>query len=156
MTHDLCPFPSGTDEAALWQMLIFDDINAFVACDWDAHASAFLKDSFLGISGHKSHNPQDWAPDFPTLDLYRDTWLGDAKAAAARADAETLRRAHFTASRLAKITVNDTLALCVKRFDGSVTYRDGVTEPLAWETAYICRNQHGRWWIAGFVGFLPH
>ena len=74
---------------------------------------------------------------------------------AARADAETLRRAHFAASRLAKITITGTLALCVKRFDGSVTYRDGITEPPERETAYVCRKAKGRWWIAGFVGFLP-
>ena len=149
------PFPAASDEAALWQMLIFDDSGAFVTCDWDTHAAAALQDSFLGISARKSPSPQAWAPDVPTLDVYKANWLGDAKAAAARADAETLRRAHFAASRLAKITITGTLALCVKRFDGSVTYRDGITEPPEWETAYVCRKAKGRWWIAGFVGFLP-
>ena len=153
--YDLCPYPQGSDDFALWDMLIFKDINAFTTCDWDAHASAFLKDNFLGISGNKSHRPQDWAPAFPSLEVYKENWLGDARAAALRADPETLRRAHFAASKLAKITVNDSLALCVKRFDGAVTYQDGITEPLEWETAYICRKQQGRWWIAGFVGFLP-
>lgn len=149
------PFPPGSDEAALWQMLIFRDVNAFAACDWAAHEADFLKDSFLGIAGNKSDRPEGWSPAFPTLDSYRDNWLGDARAAAARADADTLRAAHFAASRLVKITVNGDLALAIKRFDGEVTYRDGATERLEWQTAYICRRARGRWWIAGFVGFLP-
>ena len=155
MPYDACPFPPGTDDAELWQMLCFRDINAFARADWDAHARDFLPGGFIGISGNQSDRPEGWLPAFPTLEDYRENWLGDAKKAAARASAETLRRAHFAASRLVKITVNDTLALCVKRFDGAVTYDDGVTERLDWQTAYICRKAEGRWWIAGFVGFLP-
>ncbi len=158
MTHD--PFPPGSDQSALWQMLIFRDVNAFAACDWDAHAADFLPadrstGGFIGISGNQSDRPEDWLPAFPTLADYRENWLGAAKGAAARADRETLAQAHFAASRLVRITINGTLALCVKRFDGTVTYRDGQTERLAWQTAYICRKADARWWIAGFVGFLP-
>ena len=155
MTFDTCPFPADTDEAALWQMLIFRDVGAFAAADWDAHAADFLPGSFIGISGNQSDRPEGWLPAFPTLADYRENWLGDATKAAARTDADSLRRAHFGASRLVKITVNGTLALCIKRFDGAITYRDGVTERLEWQTAYICRKLQGRWWIEGFVGFLP-
>ena len=155
MTNDTCPFPPATDEAALWQMLIFRDVNAFAAADWDAHAADFLPGGFIGISGNQSDRPEGWLPAFPTLSDYRENWLEDATKAAARADPETLRRAHFGASRLIKISVNGTLALCVKRFDGFITYNDGSAERLEWQTAYICHKEQGRWWIAGFVGFLP-
>lgn len=155
MTYDQCPFPPGTEEAKLWQMLVFDDINAFVDGAWDRHEADFLQSEFLGLNANKSPRPQDWAPDFPTLDIYRDRWLAASRDAAARADRETLRQAHFSASRLAKITITGDLALCVKHFDGAVAYRDGTTERLEWETAYLCRHRHDRWWITGFVGFLP-
>jgi len=97
-------------------------IRVFSACRYCPRAG--FQWTPFGISARKSRSPQDWAPDFPTLDIYKDNWLGDAKAAAARADAETLRCAHFAASKLAKITLTltGTLALCVKRFDGSMTY----------------------------------
>ena len=119
MTHDRNPF-TDPDEAALWQMLIFRDINAFATCDWPAHAADFLTAEFLGLNANRSPLPSDWSPDFPTLETYQHRWLTAAQTAAAKATPETLRQAHFAASRLIKITIAGDLALCLKRFDGAV------------------------------------
>ncbi|MDA7984284.1 MAG: hypothetical protein MPJ52_01805 [Alphaproteobacteria bacterium] len=143
------------DRAFLWKMLLFDDIEAFIRCDWRRHSEDFLADAFFAVNANRSAAPEDWSPDFPTLDAYRENWLGFAARSAARADPETLRRAHFAASRLVQIRITGDLAVCVKKFDGSVTYRDGSSERLDWRSVYLCRRAGSRWFVASIVGFLP-
>ncbi|MBO6900055.1 MAG: hypothetical protein JJ864_01800 [Rhizobiaceae bacterium] len=153
---DANPFSGiNEDHAALWNVLVHDDIEAFIACDWERHAADILPSAFFGIHANGARNPEAWSPAFSTLDQYKGNWLGFATRSAARADRETLRQAHFAASSLRRIEINGDLALCLKHFDGEVRYANGETERLDWETAYMCRKLSDKWYIAAFVGFLP-
>ena len=68
---------------------------------------------------------------------------------------EYLREAHYRASSLARIDINGGFAMAHKVFDGTVRRQGGVVDTLKWRTIYLCRKDRGRWWIAGFVGYLP-
>lgn len=154
--YDANPFEgSSPDKAALWQILVHDDIEAFIRCDWLAHQRDFVPDGFFGINAAASGDPAQWAPAFPSLEDYRRNWIGFAEASARRSAPLTLRQAHFAASRLIKIDCVGDLAYCLKSFDGQVQHDDGTVERLFWETGYFCRKLGGRWYIAAFVGFLP-
>lgn len=146
----ICP-----DRAALWKILVHDDIEAFIDCDWERHAADFLPSAFFGIDAAGSLSPEGWSPAFGSLADYRENWLGFAKKSASRARREVLRQAHFAASSLRRIEISGDFAMCVKHFDGEVTYADGSIERLDWQTVYFCRKIAQGWRIAAFVGFLP-
>ncbi len=154
--YDANPFDGiNQDHAALWTMLVHDDIEAFIRCDWDAHARDFVASGFFGINAGSSADPAQWGAAFPSLDAYRSNWVGFAEASAGRSPPQVLREAHFKASRLNKIEINGTFAFCLKSFNGSVSFSDGTTERLFWETSYFCRKLDGKWHIAAFIGFMP-
>lgn len=154
--YDANPFePVCPDRAELWRILVHDDIDAFIRCDWDAHARVFRASGFFGINAMGSADPGQWAASFPTVDAYRKNWVAFAGQSVGRASRETLRQAHFDASRLRKIDIHEDLAFCLKSFDGSVQFDDGTVEKLHWETSYFCRKVEGQWAIIAFVGFMP-
>ncbi len=155
------PFPE-TDAArsAIWEMLVARDIDAFLAVDWTRVAGDFVAAGFTGLDARFRPAPDDWRLTFPTLDAYRDAWLAEARAAQAARDqgryAEDARAAIFQATRLDEIELDGDAALARKRFDGGIALTDGGRERMNWQTLYICREEAGRWRIAGFVGYLPH
>ncbi len=154
--YDANPFDGiNQDHAALWTMLVHDDIEAFIRCDWDAHARDFVPSGFFGINAGSSGDPAQWGAAFPSLEAYRSNWVGFAEASAGRSPPQVLREAHFKASTLNKIEINGDFAFCLKSFNGSVSFSDGTTERLFWETSYFCRKLDGRWHIAAFIGFMP-
>lgn len=155
------PFsPGDAARHAIWQMLVPRDIDAFLAADWAAVEGDFIPAGFTGLDARRRSSPDDWRLSFPTLAAYRDEWLRQAvEAQAARAGglySEDARDAIFRATRLEEIEVDGAAALVRKRFDGGIRRTDGGFDRMNWQTLYICRQDGGRWKIAGFVGYLPH
>ena len=155
------PFgPDDPDRAAIWRMLVPRDIDAFVAADWSAVADDFIADNFTAISGHFQSDPDGFDMAYPTLDAYRDDWLGQARDFAAQRDAGAYagdpRSGIYHATRLEQIEITGDAALVRKKFDGHLPRTDGTTERMNWQTLYWCRKVAGAWKIAGFVGYLPH
>lgn len=155
------PFdPSDADRAAIWNMLVPRDIDAFVAADWSAVADDFTADNFTAISGHFQSDPDGFDMAYPNLDAYREDWLRQARDFGAQRDAGAYagdpRDGIFRATRLEKIEITGDAALVRKKFDGSLPRNDGTAERMNWQTLYWCRKVSGQWKIAGFVGYLPH
>ncbi|MFD1911142.1 hypothetical protein [Halodurantibacterium flavum] len=155
------PFdPRDHDRAAIWDMLVPRDIDAFVAADWEAVAEDFISSNFTGMSGHFQSEPDRFTLAFPTLAAYRDAWIGQARDFAARKAAGAYsgdpRAGIFAATRLEEIEITGDAALVRKRFDGHLARTDGPDERMNWQTLYWCRKVDGRWKIAGFLGYLPH
>lgn len=155
--YDQNPFSeSDADRRALWHVLVHNDIEAFLDCDWDRHAADFEPDGFFGINAEKSDNSDAWRLAFPTLNAYRENWLGFSRQSVGRAERKTLRQSHFEASRLAKIEISGNRAVCHKHFDGTIRYNDGSTEVLNWRTIYFCRKADNHWSITSFIGFMKN
>lgn len=151
------PFPSDdTDRRAIWDMLVPRDIDAFLAADWGMVADDFVEDEFIGIHGQHGADPDNWTLAFPTLDLYRDEWLAQAKDFATQEFAEDTRTAIFNATRLEEITINGDRALVHKKFDGGIKKADGTFDRMNWQTLYYCKRVGGRFLISGFTGYLPY
>ena len=74
---DVNPFPAG-DRHDIWEMLVRRDIEAYVARNWDAHYKDFAPDSFFGIDGGFSDNPDLWRVRFADIAVYRQAWLDGA------------------------------------------------------------------------------
>ena len=153
----LNPFPA-TDEArhAIWEMLVPRDIDAFLATDWSMVAGDFVEDGFIGISGNRDPNPDNWRLAFPNLAAYRDEWLTQAKDFAAQSYGEDPRTAIFTTTTLEEIEISGETALVRKKFDGGIKKADGTLDIMRWQTLYYCRLHEGHWKISGFTGYLPN
>jgi hypothetical protein len=151
------PFPKAdADRHALWTMLVERDIAAFVAGDWAMVDGDFRKEGFFGLNARGSELPDSWGLDFPSLDVYRDEWLRQAKSSAATAYAEDLATGIFRATNMRDIDVNGDTAVCHKKFDGTIQKADGTLDVLSWQTLYFCARIGGQWKIAGFVGYMPY
>ncbi|UJW74874.1 hypothetical protein [Rhizobium sp. SL42] len=151
------PFPeSDTARHSIWEMLVTRDIDAFLAADWDMVAGDFVEEGFLGISGNRDANPDNWRLAFPNLAAYRDEWLKQAKEFAGESYSEDTRTAIFTTTTLEVIEVEGETALVRKKFDGGIKKADGNVDVMKWQTLYYCRLHEGRWKISGFTGYLPN
>ena len=180
--YDRNPFAGADpDRAAIWDMLVYRDIDAYLAVDWEAVADDFLSDEFFGIDAGKSRNADRWKPLFSSLDAYRDVWLEQARETRENADPDRVRAALFALTTLTQIDIDGGFALAHKKFDGSVPRRDGSAERLQWQTHYYCKKVYGKtppdgqspdekspdekspdkkaaaaWKIRGFTGYLPN
>ena len=160
--YDRNPFAGADpDRAAIWDMLVYRDIDAYLAVDWEAVADDFLSDEFFGIDAGKSRNADRWQPSFSSLDAYRDVWLEQARETRENADPDRVRAALFALTTLTQIDIDGGFALAHKKFDGSVPRRDGSAERLQWQTHYYCKQVADKkaaaaWKIRGFTGYLPN
>lgn len=144
------------DRAAIWQMLVPRDIDAFLAADFDAVAADFVDMGFAALSAHFQGDPERFTMAFPDLATYRAEWVRQAQDfAAGRYDGDP-RAQIFAATRLEEITITGDTAMARKRFDGQVRRAGGGADRMNWQTLYWCRKEGGRWKIAGFLGYLPH
>jgi hypothetical protein len=144
------------DRAAIWDMLVWRDINAFVVADWGQVADDFDEPAFFGIDAGKLVNPDDWKLGFPDLESYKQRWLSQAGIFRATDFAEDARAAIFNATRLVDIDINGDRAIAHKKFDGRIRKADGGEDRLLWQTLYNCVRKNGRWMICGFTGYLPN
>ncbi len=150
------PFPpQDPDRHAIWEMLVERDIDAFLAADWSMVEQDFVPDRFFGLDAGKSEIPDSWRLGFPTLNIYRDEWLRQARAAQGVAYAEPVREALFRATNLRDIDVAGDKAVAHKKFDGTIARADGGQDILSWQTLYFCAKVAGTWKLTGFVGYMP-
>ncbi len=141
---------------AIWEMLVPRDIDAFLAADWSMVEHDFVEEGFLGISGNRDPNPDNWRLAFPNLAAYRDEWLRQAQDFRKQTYGEDPRAAIFTTTTLEEIEIEGETALVRKKFNGGIKKSDGALDVMQWQTLYYCRYHEGRWKISGFTGYLPN
>ena len=153
---ELNPF-SGTDadRAAIWQMLVARDVEAFVQADWAAVEADFIDDGFFGVAGDGQRSPDRWRLRFPTLEAYKARWLESATETMRIGEPASLELDIRQATRLVDIDVEGDVAVAHKKFDGHVRLKDGGRKRLHLQTLYFCRRVEGTWRIASFIGYLP-
>ena len=155
--YDRNPFEcTDPDRAAIWDMLVYRDIDAYLAVDWDAVADDFVTDEFFGIDACKSRNADLWKPLFSSLDAYRNTWIGQARETRKNADPDKIRAALFALTTLTQIDIDGSFAIAHKKFDGTLPNRDGSPDRLQWQTHYYCKKVAAAWKIRGFTGYMPN
>ncbi len=150
------PFIPEDDRNSLWEMLVKRDIKAFVSQDWSMVQQDFIEEGFVGIDGRHLGNPDSWRLNFPTLSVYKQLWLEQAKDFAMTEWTTNPEIALYEATTLRDIEVMGNTALLHKKFDGEIVKKSGETIQLNWQTLYTCRKINGSWKIAGFTGYLPH
>jgi hypothetical protein len=156
VSYDTNPFStSDSDRHAIWEMLVRKDIDGFVAQNWTIFSNCFKYEGFAGLDAKRSLNPADWALRFPTVEVYRDAWLDDARRSAETSYAEDPRQALFRATNMLDIRVDGATATARKILDDAIALADGGREPLNWQSVFFCTKLACEWKITGFVGFLP-
>lgn len=151
------PFPaSDPDRHAIWEMLVSRDIEAFVNADWSLVQDDFVPETFLGINGNGTDNPDHWSPLFADLETYRDEWLRQAEESAKTEYAEDRQAAIHRNTVLRDIDIVGEVALVHKKFEGTIARADGGKDVMNWQTLYYCRKVDGHWKITGFTGYLPN
>lgn len=147
------PYPTDTDESAIWDMIVRRDIEAFSVGDWGAVEADFQSGGFVGLDAGNRADPDSWTLAFPTLLDYRDSWL--AQRSELSSPPAVISADLFAATALREIEIRGDAAVAHKKFDGVVRQADGERIPLDWQTLYFCRRTASGWKIGGFVGYLP-
>lgn len=147
---------SDADRRAIWTMLVERDIDAYLARDWSAVTDDFVASGFMGVDAVFNNDPDQWRPRFASVEAYRDEWLRQAAETRDVADLGQARAALHAATTLDRITIDGDLAIAHKIFDGHLPLATGGTARLDWRTQYLCRREHGRWKIAGFIGYMAN
>jgi hypothetical protein len=154
---DTNPFPpNDADRRAIWDMLVQRDISAFVAGDWEAHFADFAPEGFFGIDGRFSDDPDSWRATFADIGRYREAWLAGSAELAGHIEPAALERALFGLTTLREIEIVNDFAMARKKFDGTIPLVGAEPAVLRWQTLYFCRRIGDRWFIAGFLGYLPN
>lgn len=156
MSHYQNPFEPQTDQYLLWQMLVENDIEAFIHGDWDRVKDDFIQEGFTAIDAKGSDNPDKWRLSFKTLQEYRDVWLQQSREICSRVSRDNLRQALIKTTNMDNIEVDGSSALLHKKFNGAIHTDDGAIIPQVWQTIYQCVKINGQWKIGGFVGYLPY
>ncbi len=151
------PFdPANSDRFEIWDMLVQRDITAYAKTDWASHRADFLETQFFGIDGGNSANPDQWRSSFSDLEVYGKAWVASSSHMLRNADEARVKADSFAATTLTEIDITGDFAIAHKKFDGAIQFTNGESERLNWQTLYFCRNHNGRWWITGFLGYLPN
>ena len=150
------PYANDADRAAIWDMLMPRDFEAFAAQDWSMVADDFDEMRFLGIHAHFTDDTSKWDAAFPTLSDYRDEWLRQAADSAKLSYASPLPEQLLKAVTLDRIDINGNVAVAHKKFDGVIKLADGGQDRVNWQTLYYVRKNSGRWQITGFTGYMKY
>lgn len=157
MSYDDNPFEDiCIERAAIWQMLVYRDIDAFLAADWSMTEPDIRSEGFFGVDAAGSSNLDTWQLKFADITSYRDEWLRQATDTQATADMHRARRALFETTDLSKIDLSSDMALAHKKFSGEMPLAGGGSERLNWQTLYVCRKAGGSWKIASFIGYMKY
>ena len=157
MTYDRNPFESGdADRKALWEMLVWRDIDAFLKKDFSLVEEDFSAEMFMGIDARRSFNPDRWLLGFDDLEKYKKEWLKQADDFAGEPFEEDPRVGLFGATTLRDMEVAGGSAVLHKKFDGRISRKNKPPLILNWQTVYKCKKVESQWKIVGFVGYLPN
>ncbi len=150
------PFTGDAERAAIWEILMRRDFEAYVAADWSRCADDFDEAEFWAMDAGQNREPERWRVGFPRLAAYRDLWLSMA------ADFQPVELVGtdklgflYRSVRLDPIDIQGERAIARKVFDGAADKRGGGTVSLCWQTIYYLRKRD-RWRITGFLGYLPN
>lgn len=148
------PYPSGSDQNEIWEMLVRNDFEGFVNQDWSRLAPDFLDNEFFGIDMRKSQNPADWKLTFPTLSSYRKQWVKDSEEFKKIEFDCDLRTSLYQVSKLEFFDFKDDKVLVHKIFDGTLPLKGGSFMPLNWRSLFLLKKVEGFWRINGFCGYM--
>lgn len=142
--------------AAIWEMLVARDNEAFVSEDWGAVAEDFWEERFEGISANGSADPSAWSLSYPTLDAYRRDWLRMAGEflRTPLADGDHLGLL-YSMTTLDRFEGDDDRLLVWKRFRAEAPLEGGGEWPIRMQSIFRLHRDGERWRIVGFIGYLP-
>ncbi|WP_207515290.1 RidA family protein [Longitalea luteola] len=151
------PFIStDADKAAIWEMLVTRDIDAFTKNDWSVIEDDFIEEGFIGIDGKLQPDPDNWKLSFPNLEAYKTEWLNQANAFQKTTWSADPKSMVLQATQLDLIEIHERTALAHKKFAGSLKKANGERVPMNWQTLYHCRKVQNKWKLSGFTGYIPY
>jgi len=148
------PYPNGTDEYLIWEVLVRNDFEGFLQGQWQMVADDYLADGFFGVDFGKSAEPTNWKLGFPSLESYRDQWLKDSHEFRQMNFAVDPRTKLYESCQLPDVQITGDSALVHKLFAGGIPLLDGTAVELKWRSLFLLRKQQESWRIAGFCGYL--
>jgi hypothetical protein len=147
---------SDADCHALWEILVARDSQSFAEANWSICDEDFAHDRFEGISAHGSFDPMKWTLRYPTVESYRDDWLGMARQFLSLPFKNV---AHYDLlmrmQKFSKTEIAADRAIVWKQFRADEPLAGGESYRIAAQSVYRLHRLAGRWKIVGFVGYLP-
>ena len=134
MNFDENPFENNDpDRKYIWEMLVYRDIEAFLAKDFNRVRDDFSS-LFMGIDGRNSLDPDRWALGFKDVEEYEKAWVKQAQVFSQEKFVEDKRQGLFNATTLRDIEIRGKFAIVHKKFDGVIKKVGNLEEVLHWQT----------------------
>ncbi len=158
MPDHVNPFPNDPDRRCIWEMLVLEDIAAFVAGDFSRVRGHFAAERFVGYDACRSARPDDWKITFPTLADYEARWVESSREFRAHtlAGGQDLGTFLHQLTDLREIEISGSQALAHKKFNGRTRTVEGAVLECLWQTLYLLARDQGEWKITGLIGYLPY
>jgi hypothetical protein len=152
------PFPKAdADRHEIWDVLVRNDFDTFVACDWLNYQADFWIEGFFGVDARNSLDPSNWRLTFPDVDSYGREWQRQAKKfSLLKLSNISIRRFLFESCKLEDVEVIENRGIARKTFDGRCETVDGGELMLRFQSLYKLSRIDRKWKIAGFIGYLPY
>lgn len=148
------PFPGDTAKHQIWDVLVRNDFEGFLAGKWEMVDQDYLEQGFFGFDFGKSESPRDWRLGFPSLASYREAWLMDSIEFKALNFTDDPRERLYASCRLEQIEITGDVAMVHKIFDGEIARESSDPLPLRWRSLFLMKKVDEKWLIAGFCGYL--
>lgn len=152
--HTLNPFVVATDEYLIWETLVKNDFEGFLANRWDMVADDYLREGFFGIDFGKTADTQQWGLNFPSLESYKKQWLIDAANFQQINFSVDPRLRLYELCRLEQLNIQGKTALVHKVFDGNLPVKEQEAIVMKWRSLFLMRKIAKQWKIAGFCGYI--
>lgn len=149
------PIHFNKDETKIWNVLIYNDFNAFCKGDWTLIENDFISEGFFGIQANKSSNKLDWNLQYNTLQSYKLDWINQSREFNKLEFLEDPLKTLFETTKLAKIEIKGDSALVNKEFNGQFILNNKETIELNWVSLFLMKKIDDQWKITSFVGYMP-
>jgi hypothetical protein len=143
------------DEIKIWNILMYNDFNAFCKGNWEMIHNDFEEKEFYAIQGSKTNYKLDWTLQYDSLAAYKEDWLHQSRDFLKLDFLCDPLKVLFESTKLSKIKIQGDLALVHKEFNGTFEVKGAETIVLDWISLFTLRKYDTDWKIISFVGYLP-
>ena len=143
------------DEVKIWNILIYNDFQAFCKGDWDMVHDDFEEKSFYAIHGRRTNNKFDWGLQYDSLAAYKEDWLNQSRDFLKLEFLCDPLKVLFESTKLSRIEIQGELALVHKEFNGIFEVKGAEPIVLDWISLFMLKKYNSDWKIVSFLGYLP-
>lgn len=149
------PYEETSEEYQIWKMLIRNDFEGFLNCNWELVDDDYHVEGFFGIDMAISPDPSNWKLTFPTLAGYKNQWLNDCIEFNHKQIECDAKDVLYSTTHLENFYLKHDRLLVHKVFNGSISLTNEPSIELKWRSLFLMKlDINQKWKVAGFCGYI--